>query len=112
MPWSDTDTMLTMRRRIPIGVFEQKVVETQDFEHPKNVRGRASHHEVATDGRRGLRRVDEATDPGRIQERQTSRVDGNRGRSPLEDLRQDAAKRLDRREIELAIEGHHDLRRR
>src|SRR4051794_16485672 len=109
MLWSDTDTMLTARLRVPIAVVEQQLVDTTDSEYPNNGRGGASHHELATVGRGGPCRVHEATDPGRVDEGDTSQVDRDGGRSVLQDLAEDPAQGLDRREIEFAVEGDHNF---
>src|SRR3954471_13672214 len=96
---SDTHTMLTARRRLPIGVVEQKLVDTTDPEHPNNRRVRAAHDELAADARRGLRCVHEAMDPGRVQEREPSQVNCDCGRSVLQDLAEELTQGLDGREI-------------
>src|ERR1700741_4116479 len=108
MPCCDTDTTLTARRRIAIGIREEKPVETTDSKHAHHVRGRALHYELATGGCRRLRRVDGALDPARVQERQAGGVDRNRGRSILQEFPEEPTKRLDGREIELAGERHDD----
>src|SRR5712675_1837051 len=109
MLWSDTDTMLTARLRVPIGVVEQQVVDTTDSEYPNDGRGRASHHELATVGRGGACRVHEAADPGRVEERDARQVDRDGGRSPLQDLAEDPTQGLDGREVEHALEADHDF---
>src|SRR5947207_15647921 len=109
MLWSDTDTMLTARLRVPIGVVEQQLVDTTDSEYPNNGRSGASHHELATVGRGGPCRVHEATDPGRVHEGDTSQVDRDGGRSPLQDLAENSTQGFDGREIESAVEGDHNF---
>ena len=110
MLWSDTAAMLTARRRASISLVEQQPVDTTDPEHPKNGRGRVPRDELAADAGCVSRRVHEAVDPGRVQERETSEVQHDRVRPRLQDLSEEPTQGLDGREIEIALEADHDVR--